>query len=105
MLEGSGTWARSGDLPADLDRLVEALVSPHVGVIEQLARLHHGAGAPPQLVMYQALLSHFDFRKSDLRERAGIGKGETEAEAIRGAIGEAIEQYCACQIAPDAIVV
>lgn len=103
-LVGRANRAGSGGLPPDVERLVEALVSPRTGVIEHLARLHHGAAAPPNLVMYQALLSHFDFRKSELRERAGIGKGETAAEAIRGAIGEAIEQYCACQLPPDAII-
>lgn len=80
----------------EIERLFE-LVSPRVGVIRSLSRLTRGVEEPNPPVIYQALLSHFDFKKADWHERAAVGKGTTEAEAIAGAIGEAVEHYCALQ--------
>ncbi len=79
---------------APLDRLME-LVSPKVGVIRSLAPVVRGAEEPDLPFIYQATLSHFDFRNAKSWERGAIGKGLSEKEAIRGAIGEAIEHYCA----------
>jgi ribosomal protein S12 methylthiotransferase accessory factor len=71
------------------------LVSPKVGVIRSLSPVVRGADEPDPPVIYQAMLAHFDFRKAKSWERVAVGKGLHEAEAIRGAIGEAIEHYCA----------
>jgi ribosomal protein S12 methylthiotransferase accessory factor len=54
--------------------------------------------------MYQAVLSHFDFRNAKLIDRVAGGKGETEEQAILGAIGEAIEHYCASHPDPARIL-
>lgn len=84
------------------ERLLE-LVSPKVGLIRSLTRINRGAGEPNPPVIYQALLSHFDFRRAQDVDRSGFGKGGTEAEAIGGAIGEAVERYCASQPDPGVI--
>lgn len=76
------------------DRLSE-LVSPKVGVIRDLSLVVRGAEEPDPPIIYQATLSHFDFRKGKNWERMAVGKGVTKSEARRGAIGEAIEHYCA----------
>ena len=70
------------------------LVSPRVGLIRSLTRGARGPVEPNPPILYQAVLSHFDFRRAKLIERAAAGKGETENEAIGGAIGEAVERYC-----------
>ena len=54
-----------------------------------------GASESSPPILYQALLSHFDFKRAQLIERAAAGKGATEDEAIQSAIGEAVERYCA----------
>ncbi len=79
------------------------LVSPRVGLIRSLSRLTKGLEEPNPPFIYQAVLSHFDFRKADPQERMAAGKGATEAEAIAGAIGEAVERYCSSQVDESAV--
>lgn len=79
---------------SDIDRLQE-LVSTRVGIIRTLSPVVRGVDEPKPPFIYQATLSHFDFRMAKAWERVAAGKGRTEEEAIRGAIGEAIEHYCA----------
>jgi ribosomal protein S12 methylthiotransferase accessory factor len=74
------------------------LVSPRVGLIRSLTRGARGPVEPNPPILYQAVLSHFDFKRAKLIERASAGKGETESEAIGGAIGEAVERYCASHL-------
>jgi len=77
-----------------IDRLQE-LVSARVGIIRSLSPVVRGVDEPKPPFIFQAMLSHFDFRKAKAWERVAAGKGLTEEDAIRGAIGEAIEHYCA----------
>jgi ribosomal protein S12 methylthiotransferase accessory factor len=85
--------------PHQSKKLLE-LVSSKVGVIRSLSPVVRGAEEPNPPILYQAMLSHFDFRKSTAWERSAGGKGLTESEAIQGAIGEAIEHYCASHFDP-----
>src|ERR1044071_10423417 len=87
------------NLDADTQRLLE-LVSPKVGLIRSLSHVARGADEPAPPIIYQATLAHFDYRKGQLSERINAGKGLTDGEAIRGAIGEAIEHYCASHVNP-----
>jgi ribosomal protein S12 methylthiotransferase accessory factor len=82
-----------------MGRILE-LVSPRVGVVRDLTHVTRGPAEPEPPIIYQALLSHFDFKKGKLSDRGAIGKGETAAEAMSGAVGEALERYCASH--PDA---
>jgi ribosomal protein S12 methylthiotransferase accessory factor len=75
-------------------RLLE-LVSPEVGLIRSLSPVVRGADEPNPPVIYQAMLSHFDYRLAKDWERVAVGKGFTRTEAMLGAIGEAVEHYCA----------
>jgi ribosomal protein S12 methylthiotransferase accessory factor len=82
---------------------VGELVSDRVGIIRSLTRIDRGAKEPSPPVFYQAILNHFDFRKARIEDRVGVGKGLTDADAVGGAVGEALERYCGAQ--PDPAVV
>src|SRR4029077_16515218 len=71
------------------------LVSPRVGIVRSLDRLSRGVEEPPLPFIYRAVLCHYDFKNSQLQERATAGKGLTHDDAIGGALGEAVERYCA----------
>ncbi|HEY6246712.1 MAG TPA: YcaO-like family protein [Pyrinomonadaceae bacterium] len=88
------------NLDEDVRRLVE-LVSPKVGVLRSLTKVVRGVEEPNPPVMYQAVLSHFDYRIAPRLERFAAGKGRTDSEAIRAALGEAIEHYCASHVNKD----
>jgi ribosomal protein S12 methylthiotransferase accessory factor len=76
------------------NRMLE-LVSDRTGIIKELSCVTRGIEEPDPPVIYQATLSHLDLRKSDAFYPAACGKGKTTGEAIAGAIGEAVELYCA----------
>ncbi len=71
------------------------LVSPRVGILRSLNLRTKSADEPELPYIYDALLSHYDFRKADRAERGACGKGATEEDAMLGALGEAVERYCA----------
>lgn len=75
-------------------RLLE-LVSPRTGIIRALNQAARGIEEPSPPILYHALLSSFDFKKAGSLARATAGKGLTDDDAIGGAIGEAVERYCA----------
>jgi ribosomal protein S12 methylthiotransferase accessory factor len=81
------------------------LVSPRTGVIRSVSRVQRGAEEPSPPFIYQSEISHFDFRMAKAQDRGSAGKGMTEEEAIRGAIGEAIERYCASHFDHSASVI
>jgi len=87
----------SAERDGNLTRLME-LVSPRVGLIRSVGRVQRGADEPVPPVICQATLSHFDHRMATRRDRESAGKGRTEQEAMAGAIGEALERYCATYI-------
>ena len=53
------------------------------------------ADEPPLPIIYDSLLAHFDFKTGEDMERGACGKGLNETSAQIGAIGEAVEHYCA----------
>jgi ribosomal protein S12 methylthiotransferase accessory factor len=71
------------------------LVSPKSGIIRRMHRRIASADEPPIPIIYDSLLSNFDFRTGKELERGACGKGLTETAAQIGAIGEAVEHYCA----------
>lgn len=74
------------------------LVSPRVGVIRSFSKVVRGVDEPSPPIMYQATLSNFDYRVAPPEERMAAGKGLTDEEAMRAALGEAVEHYCAAQV-------
>lgn len=76
---------------------IEALVSPHVGLVTDLSPQSRGPEEPVPPFLYTARLAHFDFRSAPVRDRMNAGKGRTEHDAKRSALGEAVERYCAFQ--------
>jgi ribosomal protein S12 methylthiotransferase accessory factor len=89
-------------LPPEIARLIE-LVSPRTGVVRNLMKLPRSVDEPVPPILYQAALSNFDFKKVQSSERSAAGKGLTEAEAMGGAIGEAVERYCSAHVEPERI--
>jgi len=87
----------ANSLDEDVQRLLE-LVSPKVGVLRSLTKVVRGMEEPNPPIIYQAVLSHFDYQMAPPGQRSAAGKGKTESEAIRSALGEAIEHYCASHI-------
>jgi ribosomal protein S12 methylthiotransferase accessory factor len=82
------------DPSSETIRLMD-LVSPRVGVIRTLSKVQRGAEEPSPPYIYEATLSHFDYRIVKVQDRMGVGKGATESEAMLAAVGEALERYCA----------
>jgi len=80
-----------------IQRLLD-LVSPRVGVLRSVSKIVRGVEEPTPPIIYQATLSHFDYRAAPPEERGAAGKGFTENDAMRAAIGEAIEHYCAAHL-------
>jgi len=92
-MQGNGL----ADCPPQIERLLE-LVSPRTGVVMRLDRVIRGADEPTPPVLYAARISNYDFRRAPDIERGAAGKGLTEHAAIGGAIGEAVERYCASHV-------
>src|SRR5262249_62270273 len=69
------------------------LVSSRVGVIRSVTRVSRGAEEPSPPILYQAQLAHFDFKNARPLERAAMGKGATDAEALAGALGGAVGRH------------
>jgi len=80
------------------------LVDARVGIVRSCTRLSKGRTEPVLPVVYQAVLSHFDYRKGSVAERTASGKGATDDAAWTGALVEALERYCAYQQRPDMVV-
>ncbi len=76
-------------------RPLSELVSSRTGLIRELRDWHPPPAAPLPPYLSQSVLSNFDFRPGSPSERSAAGKGWTREEAQRGAIGEALERYCA----------
>lgn len=90
------------DCASPLDALMP-LVGARTGVVKSLKRVARNALEPPCVHLYQAALSHFDFRTADYTQRLAAGKASTPAGARLAALGEAIERYCAFQFDPARI--
>lgn len=90
---------RPPPLPPDVERLLD-LVSPRTGIVRDLVQITRSVDEPVPPILYQATLSNFDFKKGKAIERAAAGKGLTHADAIGGALGEAVERYCASHLDP-----
>ncbi|MFL6452367.1 MAG: YcaO-like family protein [Bryobacteraceae bacterium] len=75
--------------------VLSGLLSPKTGVIRRMHRRATSADEPPIPIIYDAMLSNFDFKRGTDLERGACGKGLTETAARAGAIGEAVEHYCA----------
>jgi ribosomal protein S12 methylthiotransferase accessory factor len=95
--------APAGD-PPDLEAW---LVSEHCGVVTGVGEVAAGPGEPAALHSWYANLANhrlLDRAVFALEGQTGWGKGLTAEEARRGALGEAVERYCAGTWDPNEIV-
>lgn len=90
--------ARPSAEALQLERLLP-LVSPRIGLIRSLSLRVRGDDEPRLPLIYDAVLANYDFRKGASLERGSCGKGLTDEAAMLGAIGEAVEHYCASHAA------
>lgn len=90
--------------PHQLPPSLSPLVSHRTGVVRRLRRLEKGVLEPRLPILYQATLAHFDFQRVPEADRSGVGRGLSEAQAAIGAVGEAVERYCASQPTAGKIV-
>ncbi len=70
------------------------LVSARTGLVRTVAPYQRSSVEPDPPRIFNAALSHFDFRRAAPIERAATGKGATDNEARLAAIAEAAERYC-----------
>ena len=75
-------------------------MSPRTGIIRSVSRSAKSIEDPDLPIVCQALLSNFDFKRAAASDRMSAGKGLTEADAVAGAIGEALERDCGCHHQP-----
>ncbi len=69
------------------------LVSARTGLVRAVVPFHRSSTEPDPPRIFNAALSHFDFRRAAPGERAATGKGVTDDEARLAAIAEAVERY------------
>jgi ribosomal protein S12 methylthiotransferase accessory factor len=81
----------------DILDLEARLVSEHCGLLRCLFRVAKDAGEPALPLIYQAEIANHQFLDWPERSitRLASGRGVCEADARRGALGEAVERYCA----------
>lgn len=70
------------------------LVSARTGLVRVVVPFSRACTEPDPPRIFNATLSHFDFRRAAPIERAATGKGATDEEARSAAIAEAVERYC-----------
>jgi ribosomal protein S12 methylthiotransferase accessory factor len=72
----------------------EAVVGAHTGIVKRLHRVPKDPSEPERPYIFRAELANHRFlHEPEAALITGSGKGFTEAAAIRGALGEALERY------------
>lgn len=74
-------------------RRLTDLVSARTGLVRSVAPVPRPATEPDPPRIFNATLSHFDFRRAPSIERLATGKGATDEDARLAAIAEAVERY------------
>lgn len=75
-------------------RRLTDLVSERTGLVRSVAPVPRPATEPDPPRIFNATLSHFDFRRAAPIERLATGKGAVDEDARLAAIAEAVERYC-----------
>ncbi|SFR52893.1 ribosomal protein S12 methylthiotransferase accessory factor [Yoonia tamlensis] len=79
----------------DAIRLTAALVSRRSGIVTDLSPQTRGPQEPSPPHLWNATLTHYNFRNLPIAMRLTGGKGLTEDAAKLAALGEAMERYAA----------
>ncbi len=80
----------------DILALQDSLVSPFCGIIRKLHRVHKDPLEPAIPYIWRAEISNHRFTKSGNEQTVvASGKGLSQEAAMRSALGESIERYCA----------
>ena len=80
------------------------LVSARTGLVRSVVAYSRPSTEPDPPRIFNASLSHFDFRRAAPIERAATGKGATDEQARVAAIAEAVERYCGWNGRPEAFL-
>ncbi|HYD37244.1 MAG TPA: YcaO-like family protein [Allosphingosinicella sp.] len=84
---------------ADILALEPRLVSPLCGIVRRLHRVYKDTAEPPKPFIWRAEISNHRFAPSPGEHvTTASGKGCDHDSARRGALGEAVERYCALRL-------
>jgi ribosomal protein S12 methylthiotransferase accessory factor len=92
------------DETIDIFDLQPQLVSPYCGVIRKLHRVHKDVLEPAVPYIWRAEIANHRFAPCEDGPIVASGKGITQADAIRSALGESVERYCALRFPTDCVV-
>jgi ribosomal protein S12 methylthiotransferase accessory factor len=92
------------DETVDILDLRDRLVSPYCGVIRKLHRVHKDVLEPAVPYIWRAEIANHRFAPCEDGPIVASGKGITQANAIRSALGESVERYCALRFPDDCMV-
>lgn len=87
--------------PTDILDLTDWLVSPFTGIVRKLHAVRKDVSEPPSPFVWRAEVSNHLFSERDDKMMVAAGKGLDEKDAIRSALGEAVERYCAMRCPPS----
>jgi ribosomal protein S12 methylthiotransferase accessory factor len=83
----------------DILALQDRLVSPFCGIIRKLHRVHKDVLEPAVPYIWRAEIANHRFASArDEKVIVASGKGLTQAAAMRSALGESVERYCALRV-------
>lgn len=88
----------------DILALEDRLVSPLCGIVTNLSRVHKDPVEPALPLIWRADIANHQF-SDDRVDGTNIasGKGLDHDSARRGALGEAVERYCALRLPPERV--
>jgi ribosomal protein S12 methylthiotransferase accessory factor len=91
--------------PVDILTLEQRLVSEHCGLLRRLHRVYKDPAEPEIPFIYRAEIANHQFLdRPKTTPLSASGKGATEDDAKRSALGEAVERYCALRHPKEGLV-
>lgn len=88
----------------DILALQDWLVSPLCGIVRELSRVHKDPVEPALPVVWRAVIANHQFSADKVETtNTASGKGLDHDTARRGALGEAVERYCALRLPMERI--
>lgn len=90
--------------PVDILALEPRLVSPLCGIVRRLHRVYKDTAEPARPFIWRAEISNHQFAPDPGEHvTTASGKGCDHDSARRGALGEAVERYCALRLPADGV--
>jgi ribosomal protein S12 methylthiotransferase accessory factor len=88
----------------DILALEDQLVSPLCGIVRELSRVHKDPVEPALPLIWRTLIANHQFSHDSVESvNTASGKGLDHDSARRGALGEAVERYCALRLPAERV--